>query len=152
MLPERQYQQFPKAAWYPKRRAAGGEVRKQNARHCQRPEGLDGSVAIPLSRVLPPRLRRFYSYSAKSLATLARHVAGEDIKCLLTETKNHHLTGCGRSGVQGGNNEARGTPPKRPTVPNAKELVSCELTGTFLITFKKPDRAGKTGSMRRCEK
>jgi len=28
----------------------------------------------------------------------------------------------------------------------------CELTATFLITFKKPDRAGKTGSMRRCER
>ncbi len=33
-----------------------------------------------------------------------------------------------------------------------RSLSLCELTGTFLITFKKPDRAGKTGSMRRCER
>jgi hypothetical protein len=40
-------------------------------------------------------------------------------------------------------------PPKRPTIPVAKELVS---TVTFLITFKTPGRVGKTGSMKRCER
>ena len=33
-----------------------------------------------------------------------------------------------------------------------KSLSLCALTETFLITFKKPDRAGKTGSMRLCER
>jgi hypothetical protein len=33
-----------------------------------------------------------------------------------------------------------------------RSLSLCELTGTFLITFKKPDRAGKIGSMRPCER
>jgi hypothetical protein len=51
---------------------------------------------------------------------------------------------------QGGDHEARGT-PSEAAVPNAKELVSLRLTGTFLTTFKKPGRAGKIGSMRRCE-
>ena len=48
-------------------------------------------------------------------------------------------------------------PPKRPTIPNARCLSLCELTGTFLITFKTPGRAGKTGLiktglMKRCER
>src|SRR5262245_44967017 len=33
-----------------------------------------------------------------------------------------------------------------------RSLSLCELTGTFLITFKTPGRAGKTGSMKRCER
>ena len=43
-------------------------------------------------------------------------------------------------------------PPKRPTIPNAKELVSLRIDRTFLITFKTPGRVGKTGSMKRCER
>jgi uncharacterized protein (DUF4415 family) len=42
-------------------------------------------------------------------------------------------------------------PPKRPTIPNAKELVSLRIDRD-MITFKTPGRAGKTGSMKRCER
>jgi uncharacterized protein (DUF4415 family) len=43
-------------------------------------------------------------------------------------------------------------PPKQPTIPNAKELVSLRIDGTFLITFKTPGRVGRTGLMKRCER
>ena len=33
-------------------------------------------------------------------------------------------------------------PPKRPTIPNAKEIVSLRIDGTFSITFKTPGRLG----------
>jgi hypothetical protein len=39
---------------------------------------------------------------------------------------------------------------RRSRMPRSLSL--CELTGTFSITFRKPGRAGKTGSMRRCER
>jgi hypothetical protein len=43
-------------------------------------------------------------------------------------------------------------PPKGPTIPMPRSLSLCELTGTFLIIFKKQDQVGKTGLMRRCER
>jgi hypothetical protein len=42
-----------------------------------------------------------------------------------------------------GKYEAAELPVKRPTIPNAKSLSPCELTGTFLINSKMPDRLGK---------
>jgi hypothetical protein len=43
-------------------------------------------------------------------------------------------------------------PPKPPTIPNAKELVSLRIDRDVLDHFQEADRAGKTGSMRRCER
>jgi hypothetical protein len=77
----------------------------------------------------------------------------EDIKCLPTEHEEPPLHGMrlkrrSRRQPRSPQNSLRSVQLSR--MP--RSLSPCELTGTFLITFKKPDRAGKTGSMRRCER
>jgi hypothetical protein len=45
-----------------------------------------------------------------------------------------------------------GLTPKRPTIPNAKELVSLRIDREILDHFQEAGPAGKTGSMRCSER
>src|SRR5262249_15273256 len=77
----------------------------------------------------------------------------EDIKCLPTEREEpppHGMQLKRRSRRQPRSQRNSLRSVRLSRMPRSLSL--CELTGTFLITFKKPDRAGKTGSMRRCER
>src|SRR5262249_45735507 len=76
----------------------------------------------------------------------------EDIKCLPTE--HEELPPHGRRLKRRLKPQPRSPRNSLPSVRPfrmPRSLSLCELTGTFLITFKTPGRAGKTGSMKRCE-
>src|SRR5262249_41456547 len=77
----------------------------------------------------------------------------EDVKCLPTEHEEPppHGRWLKRRLKRQPRSPRNSLPRVRPSrMPRSLSL--CELTGTFLITFKTPGRAGKTGSMKRCER
>src|SRR5262245_53842204 len=108
------------------------------------------------SRGRPPLSFRTIQVCLQDLLAILGQVErspSEDIKCLPTEHEQPppHLRRLKRRlkrQRRSPRNSLRSVRPSR--MPRSLSL--CELTETFLITFKTPGRVGKRGSMKRCER
>jgi len=61
---------------------------------------------------------------------------GEDKNACRQNTKNHHLTDAAEAAFKAATTKPSELPPKCPTIPNAKELVSLRIDRDILDHFQ----------------